>query len=283
MAEPQTPSVGAVQAQRAGFLEPLILKAGKTLASYELVYETYGALNAARSNAVLVCHACRAATTSRATTPTTREDRLVGQHDRPGQGDRHRALLRGRREQHRRLPRLHRPGLHRPRDRHALGRELPGGDRRGLGRLAGAARGPARASRGWPPPSAARWAACRRCSGRSPTPSACPRAGDRRGAAPVHAEIAFNDVARQAIVSDPDFHGGNSTRTRRSRRGDCKLARMLGHITYLSEDQLMEKFGRAASSATSTASTTTSSSRSSPTCATRATSSRRSSTPTPTC
>src|SRR5258706_1256407 len=50
-------SVGAAVAQRAGFLEPLIMKAGKTLASYELVYETYGALNADRSNAVLVCHA----------------------------------------------------------------------------------------------------------------------------------------------------------------------------------------------------------------------------------
>src|SRR4051812_27869548 len=50
-------SVGAAVPQRAGFLEPLILKAGKTLASYELVYETYGALNADRSNAVLVCHA----------------------------------------------------------------------------------------------------------------------------------------------------------------------------------------------------------------------------------
>src|SRR5258708_11892728 len=50
-------SVGAAVAQRAGFLEPLIMKAGKPLASYELVYETYGALNADRSNAVLVCHA----------------------------------------------------------------------------------------------------------------------------------------------------------------------------------------------------------------------------------
>jgi homoserine O-acetyltransferase len=50
-------SVGAATPQRAGFLEPLILKAGKTLASYELVYETYGELNADRSNAVLVCHA----------------------------------------------------------------------------------------------------------------------------------------------------------------------------------------------------------------------------------
>ncbi|HEX4782226.1 MAG TPA: alpha/beta fold hydrolase, partial [Usitatibacter sp.] len=57
MAEPDTGSVGAAVAQRAGFLEPLILKAGKTLASYELVYETYGELNRDRSNAVLVCHA----------------------------------------------------------------------------------------------------------------------------------------------------------------------------------------------------------------------------------
>src|SRR5215218_3189826 len=50
-------SVGAVLPSKAGFLEPLILKAGKTLASYELVYETYGTLNAARSNAILVRHA----------------------------------------------------------------------------------------------------------------------------------------------------------------------------------------------------------------------------------
>src|SRR5260221_10449303 len=39
-------SVGAAVEQRAGFLEPLILKAGKTLASYELVYETYGKIDA---------------------------------------------------------------------------------------------------------------------------------------------------------------------------------------------------------------------------------------------
>ena len=57
MGDIDTRSVGAATPQRAGFLEPLILKAGKTLASYELVYETYGTLNADRSNAVLVCHA----------------------------------------------------------------------------------------------------------------------------------------------------------------------------------------------------------------------------------
>src|SRR5512145_2531949 len=57
MGDIDTRSVGAAVPQRAGFLEPLILKAGKTLASYELVYETYGVLNADKSNAVLVCHA----------------------------------------------------------------------------------------------------------------------------------------------------------------------------------------------------------------------------------
>src|SRR5688500_2705437 len=57
MSELSPRSVGAALPQRAGFLEPLILKAGKTLASYELVYETYGELNADRSNAILVCHA----------------------------------------------------------------------------------------------------------------------------------------------------------------------------------------------------------------------------------
>jgi homoserine O-acetyltransferase len=56
--------------------------------------------------------------------------------------------------------------------------------------------------------------------------------------------IAFNDVARQAILTDPDFHGGHyyehGTRPVRGLR----LARMLGHITYLSDDQMGEKFGR---------------------------------------
>ncbi|HEX4781558.1 MAG TPA: alpha/beta fold hydrolase, partial [Usitatibacter sp.] len=56
--------------------------------------------------------------------------------------------------------------------------------------------------------------------------------------------IAFNDVARQAIVSDPDFHGGNFYAYNKIPARGLKLARMLGHITYLSEDLLMEKFGR---------------------------------------
>src|SRR3989442_15367669 len=61
MNAPHDPSsVGAVTAQKARFDKPLRLKGGAELPSYEIAYETYGELNAARSNAVLVCHALNA-------------------------------------------------------------------------------------------------------------------------------------------------------------------------------------------------------------------------------
>src|SRR6267378_4942179 len=54
-------SVGAVRPQTLSFTEPLRFRSGAVLNSYDLVYETYGTLNAARSNAVLACHALNAA------------------------------------------------------------------------------------------------------------------------------------------------------------------------------------------------------------------------------
>src|SRR5678809_1079428 len=61
MNAPHDPSsVGAAKAQSAHFDQPLKLKGGATLPSYDIAYETYGELNAARSNAVLVCHALNA-------------------------------------------------------------------------------------------------------------------------------------------------------------------------------------------------------------------------------
>ena len=56
--------------------------------------------------------------------------------------------------------------------------------------------------------------------------------------------IAFNEVARQAISSDPDFHGGHYYDYKTEPRNGLRLARMLGHITYLSDDIMREKFGR---------------------------------------
>ena len=56
--------------------------------------------------------------------------------------------------------------------------------------------------------------------------------------------IAFNEVARRAIVTDPDFHGGNFYQHGVVPKRGLRIARMIGHITYLSDDVMNEKFGR---------------------------------------
>jgi homoserine O-acetyltransferase len=56
--------------------------------------------------------------------------------------------------------------------------------------------------------------------------------------------IAFNEVARRAIVTDPDFHGGNFYAHGAVPRRGLRIARMIGHITYLSDDVMNQKFGR---------------------------------------
>jgi homoserine O-acetyltransferase len=56
--------------------------------------------------------------------------------------------------------------------------------------------------------------------------------------------IAFNEVARRAIVTDPDFHGGNFYQAGVVPKRGLRIARMIGHITYLSDDVMNEKFGR---------------------------------------
>jgi homoserine O-acetyltransferase len=68
--------------------------------------------------------------------------------------------------------------------------------------------------------------------------SSPPRPGCRR------MNIAFNEVARQAIMSDPDFHHGHYYDFGVVPRRGLMLARMLGHITYLSEEGMRAKFGR---------------------------------------
>jgi len=56
--------------------------------------------------------------------------------------------------------------------------------------------------------------------------------------------IAFNEVARRAIVTDPDFHGGHFYDHGVIPKRGLRIARMIGHITYLSDDVMNEKFGR---------------------------------------
>lgn len=56
--------------------------------------------------------------------------------------------------------------------------------------------------------------------------------------------IAFNEVARQAIMTDPDFYGGHFEAKKTVPKNGLMVARMIGHITYISDDQMETKFGR---------------------------------------
>jgi homoserine O-acetyltransferase len=238
-------SAGQVAPQRAGFLEPLILKAGKTLASYELVYETYGALNADRSNAVLVCHALSG--NHHVAGYPADDPRKVGWWDNmigPGKPvDTDRFFVIG-------VNNL--GGCH--------GSTGPGSIDRATGQPYGA---------GFPLVTVEDWVASQaRLMERLGIERLAAAMGGSLGGMQAmqwtlsyparirHAlviaaaarlstqNIAFNDVARQAIVSDPDFHGGNFYAMKTVPARGLRLARMLGHITYLSEDLLGERFGR---------------------------------------
>ncbi len=238
-------SVGAAVAQRAGFLEPPILKAGKTLASYELVYETYGTLNADRSNAILVCHALSG---SHHVAGFYADDpKKIGWWDNmigPGKAiDTDRFFVIGVNNV---------GGCHGSTGPASIDRATgkPYGaafpvvtvedwvvsqarlmDRLGIDRLAAAIGGSLGGMQ------ALQWTLSFPDRIRHAfVIAAAPRLSTQN--------IAFNDVARQAIVSDPDFHGGNFYAHKAVPARGLKLARMLGHITYLSEDMLMEKFGR---------------------------------------
>jgi homoserine O-acetyltransferase/O-succinyltransferase len=238
-------SVGASVPQRAGFLEPLILKAGKTLAAYELVYETYGTLNAERSNAVLVCHALSGG--HHVAGFYADDPKKIGWWDNmigPGKPiDTERFFVIG-------VNNI--GGCHGSTGPASIDRATgqPYGasfplvtvedwvvsqarlmDRLGIERLAAAIGGSLGGMQ------AMQWALT--------FPDRIRHAMVIAAAARLSTQnIAFNDVARQAIVSDPNFHGGNFYAHKVIPARGLKLARMLGHITYLSEDLLMEKFGR---------------------------------------
>ena len=238
-------SVGVVTSQRAHFDQPLHLRSGGVLPAYDLVYETYGTLNAAKSNAILVCHALSghhhvAGHYADAPNNIGWWDNIVG------------------------------PGRPLDTDRYFIV---------GLNNLGGChgSTGPSSIN----PATGKRWGADFPIVAVSDWVEAQARLADLLGidawAAVIggslggmqalrwtisqpervrHAiiiasapkltaqNIAFNDVARQAILTDPDFHGGHYyEHNTRPTRG-LRLARMLGHITYLSDDQMGEKFGR---------------------------------------
>lgn len=238
-------SVGLVTPQTAHFDEPIQLECGRELASYDIVYETYGQLNAARDNAVLVCHALSG------------DHHAAGYHSaddkKPGWWD---ACI----------------GPGKPIDTNRFFVVSPGnlGGCSGstgpvsLNPETGEAYGP-----DFPMVTVHDWVRYqRRLADRLGIQQWAAVAGGSLGAMQVTQwsvdypddlryaiviasaprlsaqNIAFNEVARQAILSDPDFCEGHYAREGKIPRRGLMLARMLGHITYLSDDAMREKFGR---------------------------------------
>ena len=239
--------VGLVAAQRMSFDTPLELRSGAVLQNYELVYETYGTLNADASNAILICHALSGHHHVAGYTDPANIDKTLGWWDNiigPGRPiDTDRFFVVGVNN----LGGCHGstgPKSINPATGKPWGADFPMvavvdwvqaqarlADRLGIRQWAAVVGGSLGGMQ------ALRWTIT--------YPERVRHALVIASAPNLTAEnIAFNDVARQAILTDPEFHGGHFYEHGvRPLRG-LRLARMLGHITYLSDDQMAEKFGR---------------------------------------
>jgi len=248
-------SVGEVSPQTMRFDAPLKFRSGAVLDAYDLMYETYGTLNAARSNAVLVCHALNAShhVAGYYADPDGKGAKNVGWWDNmvgPGKPlDTGKFFVIG-------VNNLGGcfgstgPASLNPRTGKPYGSSFPVvtvedwvtaqarlADRLGIASFAAVMGGSLGAMQ------AMQWAIS--------YPERIRNAIVVAAAPKLSAQnIAFNEVARQAITTDPDFHGGDFYEHGVVPRRGLRLARMIGHITYLSDDAMMEKFGRSLRSGT---------------------------------
>ena len=238
-------SVGDVTPRRAMFTQPLALCSGAILPAFELAYETYGSLNSDRSNAILICHALNASHHVAGTYAGVAEsegwwDNMVG----PGKPvDTNRFFVVGVNNLGSCFgstgPASIDPATGKPwgsdfpivtvedwvdaqaRLADTLGIEcfaaVMGGSLGGMQALAWAIRYPRRIA------SALAIAAAPNLSAQN---------------------IAFNEVARAAIMTDPEFHGGRFYDVGVKPVRGLRVARMIGHITYISDAQMAERFGR---------------------------------------
>jgi homoserine O-acetyltransferase len=227
------------------FAEPLPLRSGASVRAYDLAYETYGTLNADRSNAVLVCHALNASHHVAGVYPG--QDKSEGWWDSmigPGKPlDTDRFFVIG----------VNNLGS-------CFGSTGPMHVNPDTGRVWGADF-PVVTVEDWVDAQARlldklqirQLAAVMGGSlGGMQALSWTLRYPDRVRHAAVIASapnltaenIAFNEVARRAIVTDPDFHGGHFYQHGAVPRRGLRIARMVGHITYLSDDVMNERFGR---------------------------------------
>ena len=237
--------IGAVSAQHAHFDASLTFKSGAVLPRYDLIYETYGTLNADKSNAVLVCHALSGhhhVAGYYADDPNNVGwwDTMIG----PGKPvDTNKFFVVGLNN----LGGCHGstgPSTVNPETGKPYGASFPVvtvedwvesqarlADRLGIRQFAAVMGGSLGGMQ------ALQWSLS--------YPERVRHVLAIATAPFLTAEnIAFNDVARNAILTDPDFHGGNFYEHGVVPKRGLRLARMLGHITYLSDDVMADKFGR---------------------------------------
>lgn len=238
-------SVGLVSPQTVHFSEPLTLKSGAVLPQFDLVYETYGTLNADKSNAVMICHALSG--NHHVAGKYAEDDKHPGWWDNligPGRPlDTNRFFVIG-------LNNL--GGCHgssgpvsiNPATNKPWGSAFPMltvddwvasqarlADHLGIQQLAAVIGGSLGGMQ------AMQWAIT--------YPDRIRHALVIAAAPNLTAQnVAFNEVARQAIMTDTEFHGGDYYQYGVVPSRGLRIARMLGHITYLSDDAMGKKFGR---------------------------------------
>lgn len=244
---PNVPTITAITAtpQSHRFMQPLPLQSGAVLQNYSLSFETYGTLNATRSNAVLICHALNASHHVAGVYENQPKsegwwDNMIGPN-KPV--DTNRFFVIG----------VNNIGscfgstgpMHiNPATQAIYGADFPVVtvedwvnaqvrllDFLGIETLAAVMGG----SLG----------GMQTLSWTLQFPQRMRHAVVIASAPNLNAEnIAFNEVARRAITTDPDFHGGNFYAHGVKPKRGLRIARMIGHITYLSDDVMNEKFGR---------------------------------------
>jgi homoserine O-acetyltransferase len=238
-------SLGLVTPQVLNFATPLKLQSGASITDYNLVVETYGQLNAQKSNAILICHALNASHHVAGISASDPND--VGWWDNmvgPGKPvDTNQFFVIG----------VNNLGS-------CFGSTGPMSVNLSTGKPYGASF-PVVTVEDWVNAQARvadhfqieKFAAVMGGSlGGMQAMAWSMMYPDRIGHCIVIAStpklsaqnIAFNEVARSAILSDPDFHGGDYYAHDVKPRRGLGVARMIGHITYLSDDDMAEKFGR---------------------------------------